>query len=50
MIQFEQLAEYLNDEYPYTEDVFGLVLDLVNGVTELDELRKQVKEYKEYNQ
>ena len=49
MIEFRDLADYLNDEYPYTEDVFGLILDLVNGVTEVDELKQQVKEYKEYN-
>ena len=49
MIKFSDLADYLNDEYPYTEDVFGLILDLVNGVTEVDELKQQVKEYKEYN-
>lgn len=44
MIEFSDLAEYLNDEYPYTEDVFGLILDLVNGVTPLDELTKNVRE------
>ena len=49
MIEFTDLADYLNDEYPYTEDVFGLLLDLINGVTSLDELKASVEEYTEHD-
>lgn len=49
MIEYSTLVEYLNDEYPYSDDLFGLVLDLVNGVTSPKELKLKVKEYKEHN-
>lgn len=49
MIEYKDVIEYLNYEYPYIEDVFGLVTDLVNDVTTLEELKQQIKEYKEHN-
>lgn len=49
MIKFRELADYLNNEYPYTEDVFGLVLDLVNGVTTPEEIKKAVQEYVDHD-
>lgn len=50
MLKYQEVVDYLNYEYPYIEDVFGLFVDLVNGVTDLEPLKKEIKEYKEHNQ
>ena len=49
MIEYKDVVEYLNYEYPYVEDLMGLVTDLVNDVTSLAELKEQIIEYREHN-
>lgn len=49
MIKYEDVVSYLQDEYPDTTDVMGLISDLVNGVTSLDELKQTIVEYREHN-
>ena len=49
MIEYKDVVEYLNYEYPYVEDLMGLVTDLLNDVTSLEKLKEEVKQYKEHN-
>lgn len=49
MLEYKDLNEYLNEEYPYIEDVVGLLLDIVNGVEDTVALFNKVQEFKEHN-
>lgn len=50
MIKYDTVAEYLLEEYPDTEDLVGLIEDLVNGVAEVETLKQEIVEYGEHNQ
>lgn len=49
MLEYEDLNEYINEEYPECEDVVGLLLDIVNGVEDIVTLFNKVQEFKEHN-
>lgn len=50
MIEYKDVVEYLNYEYPYVEDLMGLVTDIVNGVVDIPDLKKEINDYKEHNE
>lgn len=50
MIKYDTVAEYLLEEYPQTEDLVGLIEDIVNGVVEVETLKQEIVEYEEHNQ
>lgn len=49
MIEYKDLKAYLTEEYPEHEDVEGLLLDVLNGVADVDELKADIDEFKEHN-
>lgn len=49
MIKYDTVAEYLQEEYPDTEDLIGLIEDIVNGIVEVETLKQEIVEYGEHN-
>lgn len=50
MIEYKDLDLWLGEEYTGYEDVVGVLLDVINGVLPIEQIKQEVGDFKEHNE